>query len=125
MATILVVDDDAAMRSMIARALTGDGHAVTEAGDGEAALEVLGKSAFALLVTDVQMPGMDGLTLAERAGGMAPGARSRRGPQGQTPRPNALGRQTLHPRPDPRRSPLGAGLIRRGPERSGTHRAIE
>jgi CheY-like chemotaxis protein len=75
MADILVVDDDAAMRSMIARALTGDGHAVTEAGDGEAALEVLGKAAFTLLVTDVQMPGMDGLTLAERAGGMAAGMR--------------------------------------------------
>jgi CheY-like chemotaxis protein len=75
MADILVVDDDAAVRSTIARALSGDGHTVAEAGDGEAALDALRTSAFALLVTDVQMPGMDGLTLAERAGAMAGGLR--------------------------------------------------
>jgi CheY-like chemotaxis protein len=76
MATILVVDDDASMRSMVVRALTSDGHSVTEAGDGEAALEALVKTpGIQLLLTDVQMPGMDGLTLAERASSASPGLR--------------------------------------------------
>jgi DNA-binding response OmpR family regulator len=73
MAKILLVDDDVSMRSMVARALTSDGHHVTEAGDGEAALETLARSPdFQLLLTDVQMPGMDGLTLASRASLAAP-----------------------------------------------------
>jgi two-component system, cell cycle response regulator CpdR len=76
MAKILLVDDDASMRSMVARALTGDGHSVTEASDGEAALETLAKSPdFHILLTDVQMPGMDGLTLAGRATAAAPALR--------------------------------------------------
>jgi DNA-binding response OmpR family regulator len=73
MAKILLVDDDTNMRSMVARALTGDGHHVTEAGDGETALETMAKSPdFHVLVTDVQMPGMDGLTLASRASSASP-----------------------------------------------------
>jgi two-component system, cell cycle response regulator CpdR len=76
MAKILLVDDDTSMRSMVARALTSDGHHVTEAGDGESALEALGKSpGFDVLLTDVQMPGMDGLTLADRASAAAPALR--------------------------------------------------
>ncbi len=76
MAKILLVDDDASMRSMVARALTSDGHHVTEASDGEAALETLSKSSdFHMLLTDVQMPGMDGLTLAGRATASAPALR--------------------------------------------------
>jgi CheY-like chemotaxis protein len=76
MATILLVDDDASMRSMVARALASDGHNVTEAGDGEEAIAELGRgAAFELLLTDVQMPGMDGLTLAERAHTSTPSLR--------------------------------------------------
>jgi CheY-like chemotaxis protein len=76
MAKILLVDDDANMRAMVARALSSDGHQVTEASDGETALEALEKSQeFHLLLTDVQMPGMDGLTLAGRATANAPALR--------------------------------------------------
>jgi two-component system, cell cycle response regulator CpdR len=76
MANILLVDDDASMRSLVARALTVDGHQITEAGDGEQALEVLAKSAdFHVLLTDVQMPGMDGLTLASKASAGTPSLR--------------------------------------------------
>jgi CheY-like chemotaxis protein len=76
MAKILLVDDDASMRSLVARALTGDGHQITEASDGEQALEALTKSPdFQVLLTDVQMPGMDGLTLARQASATAPALR--------------------------------------------------
>jgi two-component system, cell cycle response regulator CpdR len=76
MAKILLVDDDASMRALVARALTSDGHLVTEASDGEAALETLAESPdFHMLLTDVQMPGMDGLTLAGRATAAAPALR--------------------------------------------------
>ena len=76
MANILLVDDDASMRSLVARALTSDGHSVTEAGDGETALDTLDRTpGFSLLLTDVQMPGMDGLTLAARASAAAPSLR--------------------------------------------------
>jgi DNA-binding response OmpR family regulator len=76
MAKILLVDDDTSMRSMVARALTSDGHHVTEACDGESALETLaGSPGFDVLLTDVQMPGIDGLTLASRASAAAPALR--------------------------------------------------
>jgi DNA-binding response OmpR family regulator len=76
MANILLVDDDTSMRSMVARALTSDGHHVTEASDGDAALDNLARTpGFSLLLTDVQMPGMDGLTLAARACAAAPALR--------------------------------------------------
>ena len=68
MARIILAEDDAATRSMLARALAGDGHAVTEAADGQAALDALtaDPSAVDVLVTDVEMPAIDGVELAKR-----------------------------------------------------------
>ena len=68
-ARILLAEDDAATRSMVARALAGDGHGVTEAEDGQAALAVLlaNPAAIDVLVTDVEMPGLDGIELAKTA----------------------------------------------------------
>lgn len=67
MANILVAEDDEAVRRFVARALGHRGHAVTEAGDGLHALDMLmaGKR-FDLLITDIVMPGMDGIALALR-----------------------------------------------------------
>lgn len=67
MAHILLADDDAASRDLVARALAADGHSVDAAQDGAEALERLGTRTYQLLVTDVQMPGLDGVTLATRA----------------------------------------------------------
>lgn len=67
-ATILVVDDEPVVRETVARMLRKDGHEVLQAGDGDAALELLAErhGEVALMVLDLTMPQRDGLsTLAE------------------------------------------------------------
>lgn len=66
MATILLVDDDDGVRTFVARALSGEGHEVHEAGDGAEALDLLRGSAWAcdLVLSDIVMPVMDGIGLA-------------------------------------------------------------
>jgi CheY-like chemotaxis protein len=65
-ARILLAEDETSVRSLIARALREDGHAVTEAADGAEALEILGHKSggFDLILTDIKMPVMDGIALA-------------------------------------------------------------
>lgn len=63
MATILAVDDSASMREMVAFTLKGAGHQVIEAADGKQALELAEKSKVDLVLTDVNMPVMDGISL--------------------------------------------------------------
>lgn len=69
MARILLADDDVATLDFVRRALTSDGHDVVATQNGSEALEWLTREpgSFALLISDVQMPGMDGLTLAAKA----------------------------------------------------------
>jgi CheY-like chemotaxis protein len=66
--TVLVVDDDAVLRDIMARALTDEGFDVLTAGDGEQALAIASTlgGQLALVVTDIRMAGMDGLELASR-----------------------------------------------------------
>jgi len=63
MASILAVDDSASMRQMVSFTLKGAGHDVTEAVDGVQALEVAKKKGVNLVITDVNMPNMDGIAL--------------------------------------------------------------
>ena len=64
-ATVLLVEDEAAVRTFGARALRNKGYQVIESGTGEQALEVLhGNDKIDVLISDVVMPGMDGVTLA-------------------------------------------------------------
>jgi two-component system, chemotaxis family, chemotaxis protein CheY len=63
MARILAVDDSAAMRQMVGITLTGAGHEVLQASDGREALQIAEREKFDLIITDVNMPVMDGLTL--------------------------------------------------------------
>ncbi|MGV3571956.1 MAG: protein kinase domain-containing protein [Ramlibacter sp.] len=65
MAAILVVEDDAAIRNNIARLLQLEGHAVSVAVDGREGLEQALARAPDLVITDINMPGMDGFALAE------------------------------------------------------------
>ena len=66
---ILLVEDDGLVRDQVARQLRALGHRVTAAADGRAALEALGgEETFALLMTDVVMPGgLNGRQLADQA----------------------------------------------------------
>ena len=61
--SILVVVDTRSMRKMVAAVLEGAGYDVAEAGDGLEALELARKRVFDLVVTDHNMPRMDGVTL--------------------------------------------------------------
>lgn len=63
MASILAVDDSASMRQMVSFALKSAGHTVTEATDGEDALVKAKAGKVNLVITDVNMPKMDGITL--------------------------------------------------------------
>ncbi|MGE0747268.1 MAG: response regulator [Rhodospirillales bacterium] len=71
MATILVADDDEAIRSLLREILESEKHVSLTASDGAKALAILKEKPVDLLMTDVFMPGMDGLELikAVRAGG--------------------------------------------------------
>jgi two-component system chemotaxis response regulator CheY len=66
MANILAVDDSASMRQMVAFTLKGAGHTVTDAADGQQALNIAKTGNFDLVLTDVNMPVMDGLTLTRQ-----------------------------------------------------------
>lgn len=76
-ATILVVDDDAGVRHSIARSLRRVGHHVHEAASADEgmALGRLYRTTLAVLVTDVDMPGGDGRTLADALAREVPGLR--------------------------------------------------
>jgi two-component system chemotaxis response regulator CheY len=63
MASILTVDDSASIRQTVKIALVNAGHAVVEAVDGADGLKKASSAAFDLVITDLNMPQMDGLTM--------------------------------------------------------------
>lgn len=72
MATILVADDEALARKNICRMLQDEGFQVHEAANGQEALAALDAIDFDIVLTDLQMPGADGLTVLRRAREVAP-----------------------------------------------------
>ncbi|MGD8277772.1 MAG: sigma-54 dependent transcriptional regulator [Gemmatimonadota bacterium] len=66
MARILVADDEAGLREFVADVLIGAAHTVTTAADGEEAAAILERESFDLLVTDLRMPRVDGMTLLRK-----------------------------------------------------------
>jgi two-component system, cell cycle response regulator CpdR len=67
MARILVVDDEPDVRMYVERALKLDGHDVVSTFDGFAALTALREQTYDLMLTDIAMPGMDGISLSLQA----------------------------------------------------------
>ena len=63
MAYILTVDDSASIRQAIKIALINEGHEVVEASNGAEGLSKAGAGAFSLIITDLNMPVMDGLSM--------------------------------------------------------------
>ncbi len=63
MASILAVDDSTSMRQMVSFTLKGAGYDVVEASDGLEALGIAKTRGFDMVITDVNMPNMDGITL--------------------------------------------------------------
>ena len=63
MAEILIIDDEPGVLQVLREILEGVGHSVTEARDGEAALRQFEGKPADLVVTDIFMPGMDGIEL--------------------------------------------------------------
>ncbi len=63
MSDILVVDDEQAIRHLLCEVLVKDGHRVENASDGDAALESLGAGDFDLVVSDLHMKDVDGISV--------------------------------------------------------------
>ena len=61
MARILVIDDQEPIRRVVRRALEQDGHEVFDASDGEVGMEILESHSFDIVITDIFMPGQDGI----------------------------------------------------------------
>jgi excisionase family DNA binding protein len=70
---VLVVDDESAVRDLIGKALSLEQYDVDVAEDGTAAIERLRSTPYSLLITDLKMPGMDGLAVIRAAREMRPG----------------------------------------------------
>jgi len=75
MIRILLAEDDSVMREYLTRALERSGYAVTAVDRGTAALPLVETEHFDLLLTDIVMPEMDGIELAQKAAEIAPGMR--------------------------------------------------
>jgi len=65
MTTILIVDDFASSRNILEKTLTNAGYTVLKGEDGLGALEQLNGQKIDLVITDLNMPNMDGLALAQ------------------------------------------------------------
>lgn len=64
MARILLAEDEDSVREFVSRVLVLQGHDVLEAKDGAEAVELMNQHHFDLLITDIVMPIMDGISLA-------------------------------------------------------------
>ena len=75
MIRILLAEDDTVMREYLTRALEKSGYAVSAVDRGTAALPLLEAERFDLLLTDIVMPEMDGIELAQKCADLSPDTR--------------------------------------------------
>ena len=69
---ILVVDDDQVVRSVFASLLPQEGYDTDVTADAESALTLLAQNPYDLVIADIVLPGMDGITLLKRLKGLYP-----------------------------------------------------
>jgi two-component system cell cycle response regulator CpdR len=72
MAKILLAEDDDSLRGFLVNALKRAGHVVKDFDEGRTALKALEREVFDLLLTDIVMPGLDGIELARRGAELDP-----------------------------------------------------
>jgi DNA-binding NtrC family response regulator len=72
MGEILIVDDDARMRELVAKVLAREGYSVRPLPRGQDALQALEEEPADLIISDIRMPEMDGLTLLQEVKRVAP-----------------------------------------------------
>mgnify|MGYP000609925963 FL=1 len=72
MIRILLAEDDTAMRTYLKRALEQAGYSVTAVGSGTEALPLIQTEIYDLLLSDIVMPEMDGIELAQRCNDLSP-----------------------------------------------------
>ena len=130
--SVLIVEDEAVLRESLAELMAGEGYEVLQAADGKAAYAIVLERPVDVVVTDVRMSGMDGLTLLGHlrqpradAGDRGHGVRDRR----DRGRGHAVGRLRLPPqaraiRGHAAEGPARPGVRRHGPHPTGHHRAI-
>ena len=75
MTKILLAEDDDSLRGFLARALERAGYEVRACADGDEAIEALSEAQWDLLLTDIVMPGADGIEVARQAAAAQPGLR--------------------------------------------------
>jgi DNA-binding response OmpR family regulator len=66
MANILIVDDELLYQRLVKVNLEQEGYEVTQASDGESALDIISEKTFDLIILDIMMPGIDGFETCER-----------------------------------------------------------
>jgi len=69
---VLVVDDDAGIRKLLCAVLSGRGLSVDEAGDGQAALDLIETQQYGVIVLDLVMPVLDGFAVVETLAKLKP-----------------------------------------------------
>lgn len=73
-AHVLVVDDEGAIRYSVSKTLQRIGYQVEEAASGEEALEMIARSEYEVILTDIRMPGLSGVDLLKRIKDISPDA---------------------------------------------------
>jgi len=72
MTNVLLIDDESIPRQAIALTLARSGHTVSEAANGEAAIDLLSEQRFDVVVTDLHMPEPDGMEILRLAQSLSP-----------------------------------------------------
>ncbi len=69
---VLIIDDEESIRKILSIILKTEGYAVTEVKDSKEAIKIISKDSFNLIITEISMPNVDGLTLIKEIETVSP-----------------------------------------------------